>query len=110
MITSALKQASEQTKRSFEQFLIQKQMSEEFEWKQRRFEREMLEQQHKEECEEEHRRREEELQERNLKEDRQEYQMNTFLQLAMTGMMAYMGVKLPKNDDDSDNRKPPGHP
>jgi hypothetical protein len=31
--------------------------------------------------------------------------MNTFLQFVMTGMMAAMGVKAPRNDDDS---KPPG--
>ncbi len=36
-----------------------------------------------------------------LKEGRPQQQMNTFLQFAMTGMMALMGVKVPKNDDDS---------
>ena len=54
----------------------------------------MLEQQRNEEHEEDRRRREEELHEMRLNESRQQQQMNNFLQFAMTGMMAYMGVKL----------------
>jgi len=55
-------------------------MAEEFEWKQRRIERELLEQQRREEREDEMR----------LTESRQQEQFNKLLQIAMTGMMAYM--------------------
>jgi hypothetical protein len=106
MITSAIQQATEQTKSSFEQYILSKQMTEEFEWKELRMERDFVEQQHWEEHEEDRRRREEELHEMRLKESRQQQQRNNFLQFAMTGMMAFMGVKLPKHDDDS---KLPGH-
>jgi hypothetical protein len=34
-----------------------------------------------------------------LKESRQQQQITNFLQFAMTGMMAFIGVKVPKNDD-----------
>jgi hypothetical protein len=94
MITSAIQQATEQTKSSFEQSILSKQMAEEFEWKQWRIERDLLEQQHKEEHEKDMRRHEEELHEIRLKKSRQQQQMNNFLQFAMTGMMAYVGVKL----------------
>jgi hypothetical protein len=40
-----------------------------------------------------------------LKESRQQQQVNNFLQFAMMGMVAFMRVKVPKNDDNS---KPPG--
>jgi hypothetical protein len=53
-----------------------------------------LEQQHREEHEEDRRRWEEELHKMRLKEGRQQQQMNTFLQFAKTGMMAFMGVKV----------------
>ncbi len=105
MITSAIQRASDQTRTSFEQYILSKQMTEEYEWKQHRMERDFLEQQRQEEREEDRRRREEELHEMKLKVSRQQQQMNNFLQFTMTGMMAFMGVKLQKNDDDS---KPPG--
>ena len=77
----------------------------EFEWKQWRIEQELLEQQHKEEREEDRRRHEEELHEMRRRDSNQQQRMNNFLQFAMTGLMAYMGVKLQNNDDNS---KPPG--
>ena len=70
-------------------------MAEEFEWKQRRIERELLEQQRREEREDEMR----------LTESRQQEQFNKLLQIAMTGMMAYMTASQQKKDDES---KPPG--
>jgi hypothetical protein len=70
MITSAIQQATDQTKSSFEQYIMSKQMAEEFEWRQRRIECDFLEQQHREEREEDRRRREEELHEMRLKEGR----------------------------------------
>jgi hypothetical protein len=73
-----------------------KQMVKEFEWKQRRIEREHQEQQRKEEREEDRRRHEEELHKMRLKESRQQQQMDTFLQFAMTGMMAFYGSETPK--------------
>jgi hypothetical protein len=91
---SAIQQATDQTKSLFDQYTMLKQMAEEFEWRQRRMEREFLEQQHREEREEDRRRREEELHKMRLEEGRQQQQMNTFLQFAMTGMMAFMGVKV----------------
>jgi hypothetical protein len=105
IITSAIQQATEQTKSSFEQFILSKQMAEEFEWKQRRIEREMLEQQRREEREEDRKRRAEELHEMRLKESRQQEQLNNLLQIAVTGMMAYMTAKHQNANDDS---KPPG--
>jgi hypothetical protein len=98
MITSAIQQATDQTKTSFEQYLLSKQMAEKYEWKQRRMEWDFLEQQRREEREEDRMMRwEEELHEIKLKESRQQQQMNNFLQFAMTGMMAFMGVKLSIN-------------
>ncbi len=105
IITAAIQQATEQTKSSFKQFIISKQMAEEFEWKQRRIEWDLLEQQHREEREEDRRRRAKELHEMRLKESRQQEQFNNLLQIAMTGMMAYMTASQQKKDDES---KPPG--
>ncbi len=51
---------------------------------------ELLEQQHREEHDEDRRRRAEELHEMRLKESRQQEQFNNLLQIAVTGMMAYM--------------------
>jgi hypothetical protein len=76
-------------------------MAEEFEWKQRRIERELLEQQRREEREEDRRRRAEELHEMRLMESRQQEQFNNLLQIAMTGMMAYMTASQQKKDDES---------
>jgi hypothetical protein len=67
-------------------------------------ERELAEQQCKEERDEDCRRREEEIHEMRMKESRQQQQMSTMLQLAMTGMMANMGMKFPSNDDDKKHR------
>jgi hypothetical protein len=64
-------------------------MAEEFEWKQRRLEME-------EACA----RHEEELHELQRKESRQQEQMNNLFQLAMTGIMAYMGIKKSGSNDD----------
>jgi hypothetical protein len=38
------------------------------------------------------------------KEHQQQQQMNIFMQLGMTAMMAYMGVKVPKADDDNESK------
>ncbi len=88
-------------KSSFEQFILSKQMAEEFEWKQRRIEREMLEQQRREEREEDRKRHAKELHEMRLKESRQQEQLNNLLQIAVTGMMAYMTAKHQNANDDS---------
>jgi hypothetical protein len=71
MIISAIQHAKDQAKTSFEQYIMSKQMVEEFEWRQQRMERDFLEQQHREEWEEDRRRHEEELHEMRLKEGRQ---------------------------------------
>jgi len=64
-------------------------MAEEFEWKQRRLE-----------MEEARTRREEELYGLWRKESRQQEQMNNLFQLAMTGIMAYMGMKKSGSNDE----------
>jgi hypothetical protein len=56
----------------------------------RRIEQELLEQQHREEHDKDRRRRAEELHKMRLKESRQQEQFHNLLQIAMTGMLAYM--------------------
>jgi hypothetical protein len=96
MITSAIQQASDQTRTSFEQYILSKQMAEEYEWKQRRMERVFLEQQHREEREEDRKRREEELHEMKLKESRQQQQMNNFVAICYGRHDGFHGSKVPK--------------
>jgi hypothetical protein len=104
MITSAILQSSNQTRTLFEQYILSKQMAEEYKWKQHKMVWIFLEQQCWEEHEEDRKRREEELHEMKLKESRQQQQMNNLLQFAMAGMMAFVRAKFPQNDDS----KPPG--
>jgi hypothetical protein len=106
MITSAILQASNQTRTLFEQYILSKQMTEEYKWKQHKMVWIFLKQQCREEREEDRKRREEELHEMKLKESRQQHQqMNNLLQFAMAvGMMAFVRAKFPQNDDS----KPPG--
>ncbi len=87
--------------------------SEEMELRLRREEREELQREREEERrerDEEHRQRdeeryedrccrEEELLELRRKERQQQQQMTMMMQLGMTAMMAYLGVKPPKPDD-----------
>lgn len=39
------------------------------------------------------------------KESQQHQQIHMFMQLGMTAMMVYMGVKKPKPDDDNDKKR-----
>jgi len=93
-LISAIESSSDSTSNAFSTFLQQRQMAEEFEWRQRRLERE-----------EERARREEELHEMRRKESRQQEQFSMLMQMAVTGMMTYLGAKKPRNrgfdDDDS---------
>jgi hypothetical protein len=120
MLTSAINNASDSTKSSFEQFLISKQMAEEFDMKQRRMEREYLELRRQEEREEDRKKREQEREDERLsrKEERKQReeeredekrrrddmreQMNSFLQFEGTGMMAFMGAEVVNNSKNSD--------
>jgi hypothetical protein len=88
-VASAIEAMSSSTNASFSDFLQQRQMAEVFEWKQRRLEREEARARH-----------EEELHELRCKESRQQEQMNNLFQLAMTGMMVYMGMKKSGSNDD----------
>jgi len=99
VISSAIDSATTANNSVFSTFLQQKQMQEEFELRQRRIERE-----------EARARREEELFELRRKERRQEEQrnrleeqQNMMFQLAMTGIMAYFGLK---KDNDDDKKRP----
>ncbi len=111
-LTAAVENASLQTKSAFEQMMQQKAVTEEFELKLHReeheygrHEREEERRRQEEERYEDRRRREEELIELRRKESQQQQQMNMFMQLGMTAMMAYMGVKLPKPDDDNESKR-----
>jgi hypothetical protein len=87
-VALAIEATSSSTNASFSAFLQQRQI-EEFEWKQRRLE-----------MEEARARHEEELHELQRKESRQQEHMNNLFQLAMTGIMAYMGMKKSGSNDD----------
>jgi len=88
-VASAIEATSTSANASFSALLQQRQMAEEFEWKQRRFE-----------MEEARARREEELHELRRKESRQQEQMNNLFQLAMTGIMVYIGTKKSGSNDE----------
>ena len=88
-VASAIEATSSSTNTSFSAFLQQRPMTEEFEWKLRRLE-----------MEEARAKREEELHELRRKESRQQEQMNNLFQLAMTGMMACMGMKKSGSNDE----------
>jgi hypothetical protein len=89
VISSAVENATTASNTAFAAFLQHKQMTEDFELRQRRIERE-----------EARARREEELFELRRKEARLEEERNMMFQLAMTGIMAYFGMK-PKEKDDN---------
>ena len=78
-LISAIESFSDSTSNAFSTFVQQRQMAEEFEWRQRRLERE-----------EERARCEEELHEMRRKESRQQEQFSMLMQMAVTGMMAYL--------------------
>ena len=88
---------------AFESYFQQRQAAEEFEWKQQRMERNLAEEWHKEERDEDCRSHEEEMHEMRMKESRQQQQISMMLQFAMTGMMSYMGMKFPSNNDDKNH-------
>jgi len=92
-LISAIESSSDSTANAFATFLQQRQMAEEFEWRQRRLERE-----------EERSKHEEELHEMRRKESRQQEQFSMLMQMAATGMMAYLEArKTPCNHDDDDH-------
>jgi hypothetical protein len=87
---------------TFAALLQQRQLSEEFEMRQRRLEREEERQRREEERarrEEERLRREEEVHEMRRKESRQQEERSMLFQLAMTGLIAYLGIKKKEDDD-----------
>jgi hypothetical protein len=92
-LISAIESSSDSTANAFSTFLQQRQMNEEFEWRQRRLERE-----------EERARREEELHEMRRKESRQQEQLSMLMQMAVAGMMTYLGAKKTPGRHDDDDR------
>jgi hypothetical protein len=91
-LISAIKSSSDSTSNAFYTFLQQRQMAEEFEWRQRHLERE-----------EERARRKEELHEMRRKVSRHQEQLSMLMQMAVTGMMAYLGAKKTGHHHDDDN-------
>jgi len=102
IIVSAIDSATSSSNNTFAALLQQRQLSEEFEMRQRRLEREE-ERARREEGrarrEEERLRREEELHEMRRKESRQQEERSMLFQLAMTGLLAYLGMKKKEDDD-----------
>jgi septum formation inhibitor MinC len=88
-LISAIESSLDSTSTVFATFLQQCQMAEEFEWRQCHMD-----------CEEEHAGCEEESHEMRRKESRQLEQLATVMQMAITGMMAYLGAKKPRNDQE----------
>jgi len=91
-LISAIESSSDSTSNAFSTFLQQHQMAEEFEWRQSHLEQE-----------EERARREEELHEMRRKESRQQEQFSMLMQMAVTGMMAYLGAKKTGRHHDDDD-------
>jgi len=88
----AIESSFDSTANAFTTFLQQRQMAEEFEWRQRHLEHEEEQASH-----------EEELHEMRRKESRQQEQFSMLMQMAVTGMMAYLGAKKPPCHHDDDD-------
>jgi Skp family chaperone for outer membrane proteins len=86
-----IESSSDSTSAAFATFHQQDQMAEEFEWRQRCID-----------LEEEHARHEEELHEMRRKGSQQQEQLSMVMQMDITGMMAYLGAKKPRDCDDQD--------
>jgi uncharacterized protein (DUF2336 family) len=93
-LVGAIESNADATSAAFASFMQQRQIAEDIEWRQRRLERE-----------EERARREEELHEMRRKESRQQEQMSMAFQLALTGLMAYLGMKRDPVDKDPSLKK-----
>jgi len=96
-LISAIKSSSDSTSTAFATFLQPCQMTEQFEWRQCCMDCEEERARHGEECA----RHEEELHEMRRKESRWQEMV---MQMAITGMMAYLGAKKPR---DCDGQEPP---
>ena len=90
-LIGSIEASSNATSNAFDTLLQQRQLSEEYEWRQRRLDRE----EERARREEDRLRREKELHEMRRKESRQQEQLSTLLQMAVTGMMAYFGMQKP---------------
>jgi hypothetical protein len=90
-LIGSIEASSNATSNAFETLLQQRQLLEDLEWRQRRLDRE----EERARREEDRLRREEELHEMRRKESRQQEQLSTLLQMAVTGMMAYFGMQKP---------------
>jgi hypothetical protein len=102
VIISAIDSATSSSNSTFAALLQQRQLSEEFEMRQRRLEREeerACREEERARREEERLRREEELHEIRRKESRQQEERSMLFQLAMTGLLAYLGMKKKEDDD-----------
>jgi hypothetical protein len=90
-LIGSIEASSNATSNAFDTLLQQRQLLEEYEWRQRRLDRE----EERARQEEDRLRREEEMHEMRQKESRQQEQLSTLMQMALTGMMAYFGMQKP---------------
>jgi hypothetical protein len=100
-LVGAIESNADATSAAFASFMQQRQMAEDFEWRQRRLEREEERARRLEErsC------HEEELHEMRRKESRQQEQMSMAFQLALTGLMTYLGTERDPDDKDPSSKK-----
>jgi hypothetical protein len=100
-LVGAIESNADATPAAFASFVQQWQMAEDFECRQRRLERE----EERARREEERSHHEEELHEMWRKESRQQEQMSMAFQLALTGLMTYLGTKRDPDDKDPSSKK-----
>ena len=102
VIVSAIDSATSSSNNTFAALLQQRPITEEFEMRQQHLEREEERVRREEERarrEEERLCREEELHEMQRKESRQQEERSMLFQLAMTGLLAYLGMKKKEDND-----------
>jgi len=75
-------------------------MRQEEEREELRRKREEAEEERHREHDEDHRRREEELHQQQLRDSRQQERLDRMMQLALSGLITYMGLKVPHKDSD----------
>jgi hypothetical protein len=118
LLVSALEDSTCGTASAMTSIMQQRQLAEEAEWRFRRMEwederirreeerlelrrrREEAEEERRRERDEDRRRREDELHQQQLRDSRQQEHLDRMMQLALSGLITYMGMKVPRNDSD----------
>ena len=118
LLVSAVEDLTLGTAAAMSSIMQQHQLSEEAEWRFKRMEwederkrreeekeeirrkREEAEEERRHEWEEDHSRREEELHQQQLRDSCQQEHVDWMMQLAISGLFTYMGMKLPNKDND----------